>query len=192
MVCAKYRNLAHISHIYQSSDPSQPKVFHGNTCAHEINIVSTASVLPRTPADINGILSVIFVGPGKLKLEDVRPLFLICKHKVWQFLLWLKAHNHLYTDIPLDSTILDNYPDSGVIPGIDHCIFQEHELNVSETFGIEMAGFSEHPAELVREGDESMLLLARKGVLAVKLSGRTFVVSTLKNLVSNAPDLIIH
>jgi hypothetical protein len=59
MVCTKYQNTAHITRIYQSSDPSQPKVFHGNTCAHDMNVVSTASVLPRTPTDINGMLSVI-------------------------------------------------------------------------------------------------------------------------------------
>ena len=46
MVCAKYRNTAHVTRIYGCSDPSQPKVFHGNTCAHEMNVLSTASVLP--------------------------------------------------------------------------------------------------------------------------------------------------
>ena len=46
MICAKYWNTAHITCIYRSSDPSQPKVFHGNTCAHEMNVLSTASVLP--------------------------------------------------------------------------------------------------------------------------------------------------
>jgi hypothetical protein len=41
MVCAKYRNTAHVSRIYGSpdSDASQPKIFHGNTCAHEMNVV---------------------------------------------------------------------------------------------------------------------------------------------------------
>ena len=48
MVCTKYRNMAHITCIYQSSDPLQPKVFHGNMCAHDMNVVSTTSVLPHT------------------------------------------------------------------------------------------------------------------------------------------------
>jgi hypothetical protein len=69
MVCAKYRNTAHVTHIYGSSDPSQPKIFHGNTCAQEMNVISTASVLPWTPADINGLLSVVFVGSGKFDLN---------------------------------------------------------------------------------------------------------------------------
>ncbi|KAH7903416.1 hypothetical protein BJ138DRAFT_987617, partial [Hygrophoropsis aurantiaca] len=48
MVCSIYRNTAQVTRLYQSSDPSQPRVLHGNTCAHEMNIVSTATVLPRT------------------------------------------------------------------------------------------------------------------------------------------------
>ena len=93
MVCAKFRNTAHITRIYQSSDPSQPKVFHGNTCAHDMNLVSTASVLPRTPADINGMLSVVFIGPGRFKPECLGPMFKIRKWKVWAFLQWLKQNN---------------------------------------------------------------------------------------------------
>ena len=46
MTCAKYWNTVHITCIYRSSNPSQPKVFHSNTCAHEMNVLSTASVLP--------------------------------------------------------------------------------------------------------------------------------------------------
>ena len=47
-ICMKYSNTAVVTQIYQSSDPSQPAVFHrdGNTCAHEMNRSSTAAVLP--------------------------------------------------------------------------------------------------------------------------------------------------
>ena len=65
MVCARYRYMAHITCLFQSHDPALPNVLHGNTCAHKMNVVSTASVLPRTPADINETLSVVFIGPGK-------------------------------------------------------------------------------------------------------------------------------
>ena len=68
MVCAIYRNTAPISCIYQSSDPSQPRVFHGNTCAPDMNVISTATVLPCTLDDINDVLSVIFIGSGKYNL----------------------------------------------------------------------------------------------------------------------------
>ena len=72
MACAIYHNTAHISHIYQSSDPSQSFVFHGDTCAHNMNVVSTATVLPCTPDDVNDMLSVIFIGPGKYKPDCLK------------------------------------------------------------------------------------------------------------------------
>jgi hypothetical protein len=64
-VCTGYCITAHVTHLFQSSDPTQPRVFHGNTCAHEMNTMSTATVLPRTPSDVNGFLSVVFIGPEK-------------------------------------------------------------------------------------------------------------------------------
>ena len=77
MVCAKYRNTAHVSHIYGSSDASQPKVFHGNTCAHEMNVLSTATVLPHTVADINGMLTIMFMGAGKFEPCCLTQMFTI-------------------------------------------------------------------------------------------------------------------
>jgi hypothetical protein len=41
-----YQYTAHIFCLFQSTDPALPKVVHDNTCAHEMNVVSTASVLP--------------------------------------------------------------------------------------------------------------------------------------------------
>jgi len=49
--------------------PSQPTVFHGNTCAHEMNVSSTAAVLPLTPSNVDNFLSVIFIGSSKFKPE---------------------------------------------------------------------------------------------------------------------------
>jgi hypothetical protein len=75
MVCSLYRNLAHVTHLYWSSDPAQPFVFHGNICAHETNLLSTVKVLPHTPADINGMLTIVFVGATKLDAKSLRSLF---------------------------------------------------------------------------------------------------------------------
>ena len=52
MVCAKFRNTAHITRIYQSSDLSQPKVFYGNRCANDMNLVSTASLTCSGPPSL--------------------------------------------------------------------------------------------------------------------------------------------
>ena len=99
MVCAKYRNTAHVTRIYSSSDPSQPRVFHGNTCAHEMNVLSTATVLPRTVADMNDMLTIVFVGPHKFDPRCLKEMFTIRKQKVWSFLKWLTKHNRLYADM---------------------------------------------------------------------------------------------
>lgn len=48
-----------------------------------MNVVSTAQVLPRTPADVGGFISVVFVGPGKFKLEQLGTTFQVRKSKVW-------------------------------------------------------------------------------------------------------------
>jgi hypothetical protein len=62
-----------------------------------MNTISTASALPRTPADINGLLSVVFVGAGKINPKSLGKMFRVRK-KVWNFLLWLRDHNRLYTN----------------------------------------------------------------------------------------------
>ena len=200
MICAKYRNTAHITRLYQSSHPSQPKVFHGNTCAHDMNLVSTVSVLPRTPADINGMLSVVFVGPGKFDPKSFGPLFCVRKLKVWRFLLWLQANNRLYVDMILDPDIMNQYPDDNTLPGLEHAVFEDHKTHVGTVFAEETAGFSEHPADIIHTNKscEPFVLLEKMGVSdpeSVKLTGQAFTSSALKNLVpasSDVPDLILH
>ncbi|KAI6014639.1 hypothetical protein EDC04DRAFT_2578722 [Pisolithus marmoratus] len=131
-ICAIYCTSAHVTHLFQSSDPLQPKVFHGNTCAHDMNIVSTASVLPHALTDVTGLLSVIFVGPGKFDPKQLGTIFHVCKAKIWAFLLWLKHHNCLYADIPLDPDAVDLYPDNDMIPGLSDCIVEDHELDATK------------------------------------------------------------
>ena len=46
MVCARYQYTAHITRLFQSNDPALPNVLHRNTCVHEMNVISTATVLP--------------------------------------------------------------------------------------------------------------------------------------------------
>ncbi|KAA1471058.1 hypothetical protein DENSPDRAFT_775768, partial [Dentipellis sp. KUC8613] len=119
MVCCIYRTNAYVTRLYQTSDDQDPLVLHGNTCAHHTNIVSTARVLPRTPADVNGLMSVVFVGPGKLKTSSLRNMFYVRKEKIWNLLTWLKQHNPMYKDIVLDRDVLDLFPEDGSLPGID-------------------------------------------------------------------------
>jgi len=204
MACSIYRNTAHITRLYGSSDTAQPTVLHGNTCAHDMNTVSTAKVLPRTPTDINDILTIVFIGPGKLKLESLKNMFRIRKSKVWDFLLWLKNHNRLYMDIPFDENIMNMYPDDDVLPGLDLKIIQDDEQDPGLVFNEETAGFMDHPAHEFREGkpeDNDDIMLEKMGVSdpeSDKISGRTFTSTALRNLVkdldysSELPDLVVH
>ena len=81
MVCAKYRNTTHINQIYGSLDVSQPKIFHGNTCTHEMNVLSTMSMLSQTISDVNDMLTIIFVGTGKFDPNCLCQMFTIQKKK---------------------------------------------------------------------------------------------------------------
>jgi len=36
-ICAIYSTTAHVTRLFQSLDPLQPKVFHSNICAHDMN-----------------------------------------------------------------------------------------------------------------------------------------------------------
>jgi hypothetical protein len=205
MVCAIYRNTAHVTRLYQSSDTAQPFILHGNTCAHKTNIISTATVLPRTPADINGMLSVIFVGPMKLTDNSLKMMFQVQKKLVWAFLQWLCAHNRLYHNVRLDEDIMNQYPENGAVPGIGARVIYDHQSDVHTVFAEETAGFSDHPAEMFASSgasdnlkDEPAVLLESMGVSdpeSSKLSGRTFTASALSNLMpatANQPSLIMR
>ncbi len=215
MVCARYRNTAHITRLYGSSDPAQPTVLHGNTCAHEMNIVSTASVLPWAPTDINGILSIVFIGAGKLKLDSLKHMLRVRKKVIWALLIWLKGHNRLYFEIPYDEALLNLYPEDGIMPGLENRIINVMDADPEKLFVEETAGFSEHPAAIFRKPENERdlnrervvsndeIMIEKMGVAdpdCVKLNGRSFTAAALRNLVKasneqaslDLPDLIIH
>ncbi|KLO10937.1 hypothetical protein SCHPADRAFT_831890, partial [Schizopora paradoxa] len=108
VVCSLYRPLVNITRLF-CSDERNARVFHGNMCAFEMNVSSTASVLPWAPSDITDSLSVAFIGRSKYKKACVKKLCSIRKGKVWGFLKWLKRHNHLYAHIKLDEQVMDLY-----------------------------------------------------------------------------------
>ena len=215
-ICAIYCSTAHVTRLFQSSDPSQPKVFHGNTCAHAMNVIFTASVLLHTSADVTGLLSVIFVGPGKFDPKQLGTTFHVRKAKIWGFLVWLTIHNRLYANIPLDWDILELYPENDIIPGLVDLVVEDHELDAKVVFHEETAGFKDHPATLVHQdsdlssergndeqstdnnSEDPVTFLEKMGVSdpeSVRINGRTFTAAALRNLIprsSMGPDLVIH
>lgn len=201
MVCAKYRNTAHITRLYQSDDSSQPKIFHGNTCAHKMNVVSTAHVLPRTPSDINDLLSVVFIGPGQFKPEYLGAMFRVRKAKVAAFLKFLKQNNCLYSDMEIDVSLLNLYPEDGILPQVETRTIYDSSRNGDKLFAEETAGFTEHPAFYILSSlcqNEITTLLEKTGVSdpeGAKITGRACTAGALRKLLpkdENNPDLIIH
>ncbi|KZT35093.1 hypothetical protein SISSUDRAFT_990986, partial [Sistotremastrum suecicum HHB10207 ss-3] len=118
MCCAIYRTTAHVTRLFQDG----VKV-HGNTCAHDTNVISTVEVLPRTPADVLGHLTVVFVGAGVVQPHVLKNMFQVRKEKVWQTLMWLKEHNAVYRNLVFSREHMELYnsPDE-LLPGIDEAI----------------------------------------------------------------------
>ncbi|KAG2137456.1 uncharacterized protein EDB93DRAFT_1253709 [Suillus bovinus] len=164
-----------------------------------MNVVSTVSVLPRTPTDVNGLLSIIFVGPGKFDPAKVGSVFHVRKQMIWQFFLWLKHHNRLYSSVTLDLDILSLYPEGDVLPGLCDCVVEDHKLDPITVFEQETAGFSDHSAALLNCGDSdtqsvmvdhandvSVVMLEKMGVSdpkSDKISGHTFTACSPQELV---------
>lgn len=61
MACSLYRTTAHVARLYGSSSEENPLYIHGNTCAHPMQTTSHAKKLPRTPGDVNDLITVVFV-----------------------------------------------------------------------------------------------------------------------------------
>ncbi|KAF9033429.1 hypothetical protein BDZ89DRAFT_947763, partial [Hymenopellis radicata] len=128
MVCSIYRCSAHVTRLYNSSSPEQPRMLHGNTCAHDMNVVSTATVLPRVPQDVLGMISVVFVGPKHRLKHALGRQFTIRKDLVMRFLAWLAIHNPLYHKVRIIPELFDQYDNedgSLVLPGLEDAVFHD-------------------------------------------------------------------
>ena len=98
---------------------------------------------------------------------------------------------------------MDTYPD-GLLPHIEHRIFEDHETNPSSTFAEETAGFAEHPAHLILMTNMALSRLNLQHLLeimgvsdpdGVKISGRASTASVLKKFASKKSgiaDLVVH
>ncbi|KAE9400121.1 hypothetical protein BT96DRAFT_746953, partial [Gymnopus androsaceus JB14] len=128
MACALYRTTAHVARIYGSSAETDPLQLKGNTCAHPMNIFHNATTLPWAPTDLNNLITIVFVGPRKLRREDLHKLtpYVVRKPKIAALLNYLRAHDKLYAGLPpLDQNILDLYPEDGVLPGLEDRIIYD-------------------------------------------------------------------
>ncbi|KAK1234937.1 hypothetical protein PQX77_001853, partial [Marasmius sp. AFHP31] len=169
----------------------------GNTCAHELNTISTANVLPRTPSDVRDILSVVFIGSGSFDLSKLgeRNIFRIRRHKVMRFLLWLSHHNSAYRDVSISPENLALYPDDGTFPGLEDSVIRDEAKGPAE--GV---GFEDHVSdEFVERATTADVFLEKLGIYDPEndvMSGRAIMASAVRSLLprnfkSRVPDLFV-
>jgi len=199
-VCALYISAASIVGLYHSEQPQNPFVMYGNTCAHPLNTVQTAQVLPRTVADVAGHIGVLFVGPKQYKLGVLQKAFRVRRSKLRDFLFWLKAHNLYYQPVDIDISRFDEFPEDDALPGLADRIVVDAQGNAEEMFERETAAFEPHPFQeaVKQQNTESIVFMDKFGVADGshdRLKGRTFSAAAIRNLVPKAPgvpDLTLH
>lgn len=209
MMCARYLSTAVIARLDLGHDKYPGRILRGNTCAHEMNTLSTAQVLPRTPDNINGLISVVFLGPILPSERDLEEPFYVRRDKVWRFLQWLKENNELYMDLALDPEVMKLYPSEGILPGLMNRIIH-HEISAEDARDIyeeETAGISGHPSNELHgprsDPTKQGVFLDRTGVSDASLSGlpgRFSISAAMRNIIPHKsdqeksifPDLMIH
>ncbi|KAJ3909347.1 hypothetical protein F5879DRAFT_791812, partial [Lentinula edodes] len=125
MACAIYHTSAHVARIYGSSNAGDSLQLHGNVCAHALDICSVAKKLPWSPADVNDLISIVFVSKAKLKHDDLRKLkpYFVRRSVIRMLLSDLCHRNRLYTGLyTLDNSMLELYPDNDLLPGLQERI----------------------------------------------------------------------
>ncbi|KAL0573044.1 hypothetical protein V5O48_008922 [Marasmius crinis-equi] len=140
MICSRFKSTAYIYRLKGcNSDDQAPLVMSGNCCAHELNTVSTANILPRTPADVRDLLTVVFIGSGKFDFSKMgaNSVFRVRKRKVLEFLQWLSVHNPAYKDVTISLENLNQYPEDGTLTGLEESVIVQSTPGASEGVGFE-------------------------------------------------------
>ncbi|KAF8227481.1 hypothetical protein L208DRAFT_1174218, partial [Tricholoma matsutake] len=93
--------------------------FHGNIIIYPQQPQRVATTLPPSVQEITSPICVIFVGsspPSREWLHEKAKPLAVCAHKVRDALIWLKAHNLLYTDININYNVLNSLPTNDLLP----------------------------------------------------------------------------
>jgi hypothetical protein len=207
-VCALYRSTIYVYQLYHSDNPQDPYLAKGNSCAHPQNTVSTARVLPRTPTDVAGCISVVFTGPNNKTIPTaaLKNIFRVRKSVIREFLGWLKTNNPLYKDVEISEANLAMYGNDGddiSLPGIDRRVIVNNDNDADRLFESETAGFETHPAGVDDRAVKFPDALQRDDVFientgtydadGITIPHRHSLASGLRNFTKsgNTPDLII-
>lgn len=201
-VCALYRVTANITRLFgaNSKQPNNPWHFYGNTCAHPLNAVQTADILPRTVADMNQNIGILFVGPGKHKPNILRKIFRVRRAKVIALSQFLRSTNVLFRKKVWDFSRFDEYPLDDALPGLDERIIVDESQTGEAALDEEAREFDDHPAMAASrlQPGEEFVFLERFGVTdatSERVQSRTFDSAALMSLVPEGygvPSMTLH
>ncbi|CAG8712622.1 2689_t:CDS:1, partial [Acaulospora colombiana] len=145
-VCALHRVYADVARLFNGSKgDTVPYRLVGNTCAYPANVASTALRLPRTPADVNGNLTVVFVGTV-YNSNKLPRMFRVRRRVIQRFLNFLAENNPLYADVPICYDTLNQYPEDGLLPSLAESVIFTPVPEDSPILAEETASFDDHPA----------------------------------------------
>lgn len=102
-------------------DPSKlQKGMRGTVSTFELDMQGITSMLegnlmPRRPALLSSIISVTYIGLGRLPKEWLRHLFRVRRHCVLSALQWLKLNNpKYYGDVTIDQGCIESLPEDDI------------------------------------------------------------------------------
>ncbi|KAJ7042845.1 hypothetical protein C8F04DRAFT_876123, partial [Mycena alexandri] len=108
------------------SVPFAQRGVRGHIIVYPQRPAAVAQTLPPSLEDVTTPICVVFVGskpPTAEWLKDKAKPLIVRKERVLGALDWLKIHNHLYRDVLIDKSELDNLPDEAILPfHIQHVI----------------------------------------------------------------------
>ncbi|KIJ07945.1 hypothetical protein PAXINDRAFT_18889 [Paxillus involutus ATCC 200175] len=102
----------------------------GNICTYELSSPGITSMLqghlmPRPPSILASLISVTFIGVGKLPKTWMGKMFRVRRHTVSDTLLWLKENNtRYYGSVKIDEQRLAELPEDGVPDEISSIVRQ--------------------------------------------------------------------
>ncbi|KAJ6525417.1 hypothetical protein B0H19DRAFT_872566, partial [Mycena capillaripes] len=126
---ARCRAKCWIIQLKEEDDYSTPitqRGVRGHVIVYPQRPSAIAKVLPPSIDEVITPICVIFVGsnpPSKEWLQKKAKPLTVRKEKVLGALTWLKAHNPLYKDIEINTSVFDGQPDETIFPfHIQHVI----------------------------------------------------------------------
>lgn len=129
----------------------------GTISTFELNMDNITSMLegnlmPRRPAILASVISVTYIGLGRLPKHWLRQIFRVRRRNIFLALQWLKANNKkYYGNITISEEVINMLPEDDVPVELLSIIRQSHDVGIVDQ---ESAGYvAQHEVER-REDDQ--------------------------------------